>query len=83
MHRNLRRETRELKRGDGHFAQQDDQEPTTADDVRLAQVVEEQDAAVAFDLARNVNKGPRLAALNDAHALDLQVQFQGFIGGGL
>ncbi len=35
---------------------------------------------VAADLARNVNKGSRLAAVNDAHALDLQVQFSGHIG---
>lgn len=38
------------------------------------------EADIAADLARNVNKGPRLAAVNDAHALDLQVQFQGCIG---
>lgn len=66
---------------DDHYAEE---ESTSADDVRLAQVAQEQeDAALAFDLARNVNKGPRLAQQNDAHALDLQVQMQGLIGGGL
>jgi hypothetical protein len=28
-----------------------------------------------------VNKGERLARQNEEHALDLQVQFQGYIGG--
>jgi pyruvate/oxaloacetate carboxyltransferase len=36
--------------------------------------------AIAADLARNVDKGERLARLNDAHALDLQVQLSGYIG---
>lgn len=34
----------------------------------------------AADLARDENKGERLAALNDQHALDMQVQCQGYIG---
>jgi hypothetical protein len=37
-------------------------------------------ADVAADIALDVNKGPRLAARNDAHAMALQVQFQGHIG---
>jgi hypothetical protein len=36
---------------------------------------------VEADLLRDVRKGPRLAAINDAHAADLQLQYQGFIGG--
>jgi hypothetical protein len=36
---------------------------------------------VAADIARNAGKGQRLAARNDAYALDLQIQMQGFIGG--
>jgi hypothetical protein len=36
---------------------------------------------IAADVARDgPGKGARLAAVNDLHALDLQVQFQGFIG---
>jgi hypothetical protein len=36
---------------------------------------------IQADLLRNVDKGRRLAAVNDAHAMDLQIQFQGCIGG--
>jgi hypothetical protein len=35
---------------------------------------------IAADLARNVDKGARLARLNDLHAQDLQLQYQGYIG---
>jgi hypothetical protein len=35
---------------------------------------------VAFDLARNVDKGPRLAQRDADIAMDLQVQYQGCIG---
>lgn len=35
----------------------------------------------AFDLQRGgAGKGERLARANDAHALDLQIQFQGYLG---
>jgi hypothetical protein len=34
-----------------------------------------------FDLARNVDKGPRLAQRDADIAMDLQVQYQGYIGG--
>jgi hypothetical protein len=47
---------------------------------RLRQARQEAEAIQA-DLARNVNKGERLARQNEEHALDLQVQFQGYIGG--
>jgi hypothetical protein len=36
---------------------------------------------IAFDLARNVDKGPRLAQRDADIAMDLQVQYQGCIGG--
>ena len=35
---------------------------------------------IAYALARNVRKGEVLAARNDEHAMDLQVQMQGCIG---
>ena len=53
------------------------------DDVRLADLAANDEAQRAFeqaDLARNVNKGPRLAAAHDDHALDMQIQMQGCIG---
>jgi hypothetical protein len=36
---------------------------------------------IEADLRRNVDKGQRLARRNDEHAMDLQLQYQGFIGG--
>lgn len=56
-------------------------EPSSAEDVHLAEVSEVERQRIAADLARDVNKGERLAARNDAHAMDLQIQLQGYIGG--
>lgn len=51
------------------------------DDQRLADIKANDEAErIQADLLRNVNKGQKLAARNDAHALDLQVQYQGCIG---
>lgn len=36
---------------------------------------------IAADVLRNERKGEVLARRNDAHAMDLQIQFQGYIGG--
>jgi hypothetical protein len=46
-----------------------------------AELLQQEAEQIAAAVARNVSKGQRLAARNDAHALDLQVQFQGYIGG--
>lgn len=40
----------------------------------------EEEAAIAFDLQRNVDKGRKWHQVNDQHAADLQLQFQGCIG---
>lgn len=51
-----------------HLAAQNDEPEPTEEDWAL------------FDNERAANKGPKLAARGDAHAMDLQVQFQGYIG---
>ena len=34
-----------------------------------------------FEILRNVDKGPTLARRDDQHAMGLQIQMQGYIGG--
>ena len=58
-----------IRASGNHLSSQNDEpEPTTADDSHLAE-----EAAIAADLARNVNKGQTLAQRNDEAALAAQV----------
>jgi hypothetical protein len=69
-------------RGNHLAAQNDEAEPEAIDRGPLTQPAELAEADwIAADLARDNGKGERLARANDAHALDLQLQFQGYIGG--
>lgn len=71
-----------IRASGNHLSSQNDEpEPSSADDIHLAEVSEVERQRIAADLARDVNKGERLAARNDAHAMDLQIQLQGYIGG--